>query len=254
MHRFAALLVLGVLAALPGCGGQGKDRVLVLVAASTREPVRELADAFTREHGTDIDLSADDSSKLANQVVHGASADLFLSANEEWATFVKDKGFAAETDLLLGNSLVLVVPRGNPAGVTRPDDLTGPKVKRVAVAGPTVPAGTYARQALRKLHLWDRLEAEHRVVSGENVRVTLAYVERAEAEAGVVYGTDARISAKAAVVYQFPPSSHAPIRYPLVLLRDGARRESARRFYDFLRSPRAAEVFKKYGFTWLAGG
>jgi molybdate transport system substrate-binding protein len=250
------LLVLASLLVSAGCGGPadgpGKGRVLVFVAASTREPVQELADAFSRQDGAQVELSADDSSKLATQVVHGVPADLFLSANEKWADYVRQEGYAAETTLLLGNTLVLVVPLGNPAGVGRPDDLTGPKVRRVAVAGPTVPAGLYARQALRALHVWPKLEGQHRVVSGENVRTTLVYVERGEAEAGVVYGTDARISDRVRQVYKFPAGTHDPVRYPLVLLKTGAGSEPARRFYDFLRSDRAAKTFTKYGFTWLA--
>jgi molybdate transport system substrate-binding protein len=251
MRRLGTLLLLG---ALTGCGGRGPEPVLALVAASTREPVQELADAFAREHGVPVEVSADDSSRLATQIAQGAPADLFLSANEEWADLVRDRGQQAERCLLLGNTLVLVVPQGNPAGVRAPEDLAGPRVQHVAVAGPTVPAGLYARAALRKLHLWDRLEEQRKVVSGENVRATLAYVERGEAEAGVVYRTDARISERVQKVYEFPAATHAPIRYPLVLLQRGAQRDPARRFFAYLRSEQAAKVFQKYGFTWLTGG
>jgi molybdate transport system substrate-binding protein len=253
MPRLTILLLLGVLAASAGCGGADKAPVHVLVAASTREPVQELADAFSREHGVKVALSAGDSSRLAMQIVHDAPADLFLSANEKWADYVREKGYAAETKVLLGNTLVLVVPRGNPASVKAPEDLVGPRVRRVAVAGPTVPAGIYAREALGKLRLWGRLEEQRRVLAGENVRATLVYVERGEAEAGIVYGTDARISERVRKVYEFPAATHAPVRYPLVLLKQGAASDAARRFNDYLRSGRAAKVFAKYGFTWLAG-
>src|SRR6185436_19773521 len=104
--------------------------------------------------------------------------------NEKWADFVKEKGFAHETKPLLGNTLVIVVPKENPAKVSKPEDLSGPAVKKIAVAGPTVPAGIYARQALTKLKLWDDLEQQKKIVPGENVRVALTYVERGETEAG----------------------------------------------------------------------
>jgi molybdate transport system substrate-binding protein len=135
--------------------------------------------------------------------------------------------------------------------VTGPRDLTGAEVRRVALAGPNVPAGIYARQALQKLRLWDALEKGRRVVSGENVRVTLAYVERGEVEAGIVYSTDARITKQVEQVHAFDPSTHDPIRYPLVLLQRGAGHAGARKFYDYLRSPGAGEVFRKYGFSVL---
>jgi molybdate transport system substrate-binding protein len=260
MRRTALGFGLAVLAAavsLLGCG-PGKDggtaksedgTVLALVAASTKDAVHEAAAAFTRETGTAVKLNADDSSKLATQIVNGAPADLFLSANTQWAEFVRDKGFVHESRPLLGNRLVLVVPVGNPAHVGGPQDLAAPAVHKVAVAGPNVPAGIYARQALTHLHLWDELERHKKIVSGENVRVALSYVERGEAEAGVVYATDAKITERVESVYPFAPSTHEPIVYPLVLLQTGARNEAARKFYDYLQSPKGTAVFQKYGFT-----
>jgi molybdate transport system substrate-binding protein len=225
--------------------------VVALVAASTKEAVREIAATFAKEGGGEVRISADDSSRLAQQITQGAPAHLYLSANEKWADFVKEKGFAEQTTLLLGNSLVVVVPRGNPAGIRKPQDLTRPEVKRLAVAGPTVPAGIYARQALRKLGLWGELEGN--VVSGENVRVTLVFVERGEVEAGIVYSTDAKISEQVEQVHEFDPSTHQPIHYPLVLLKAGRDHSAARRFFDYLQTPQATKVFQKYGFKRLGG-
>jgi molybdate transport system substrate-binding protein len=124
-------------------------------------------------------------------------------------------------------------------------------VKRLAVAGPTVPAGIYARQALKKLNVWDTLAADNKIVTGDNVRVTLTYVERGEAEAGIVYGTDAKISDEVELVYTFPAQTHDPIRYPLVLLKAGSASSSAQAFFDYLQSAKAKEMFGKYGFSLL---
>jgi molybdate transport system substrate-binding protein len=227
--------------------------VVAFVAASTKDAVQEIADAFTKERKVEVKINADDSSKLATQIVEGAPADVFLSANEKWADFVKDKGLAQETTPLLGNSLVIVVPAGNPAMVARPEDLTKSAVKRVAVAGSTVPAGIYARQALKKLGLWNALEKEKKAVPGDNVRVALTYVERGEVEAGVVYATDAKLTKKVEQVYTFDPSAHDPIRYPLVLLKERPRTRDGQAFFESLQSPAAAAVFRKYGFTVLGG-
>jgi molybdate transport system substrate-binding protein len=135
--------------------------------------------------------------------------------------------------------------------VARPADLTEGAVRWLALAGPAVPAGKYARQALQNLGLWDQLQTQHKVVSGEDVRRTLAYVERGEAEAGIVYATDARITDRVQAVYTFDPSTHAAVRYPLVLLKAGAENPAACRFFDYLLSPGSAAVFRKYGFTPL---
>jgi molybdate transport system substrate-binding protein len=237
-----------------GCSGTSeKPRpVVALIAASTKDAVQELAAKFTADTGVEVRLSAEDSSRLAEQIVNGAPADLFLSANQKWADHVRDKGFATEATVLLGNTLVLVVPRGNPAKVSAPADLVGASVRKLALAGPTVPAGIYGRQALTHLKLLSELEQQKKIVSGENVRVTLSYVERGEAEAGIVYGTDARITDLVEVVYTFETSSHDPVVYPLVLLKDAGQSPGARKFFDYLRGPTAAEVFRRYGFTPLA--
>jgi len=244
--------MVGVALAATSCGRGANDRdgaVLVLAAASTKEAVQEAAAVFRRDGGAEVTLQADDSSRLATQIVQGAPADLFLSANERWADFVKDKGFAQESMLLLGNRLVLIVPKGNPAHIAQPADLTRPAVRHVAVAGPTVPAGLYGRQALQKLGLWDDLEP--RIVAGQNVRVTLAYVERGEVEAGIVYATDARLTDRVETVHEFAADTHDPIRYPLVLLKAGQEHSAARRFYAFLQTAEAAAIFQKHGFTRL---
>src|SRR5947209_8058018 len=245
----ASLLGMTALLFLSGCGkgqnGQSESGpVLVFVATSTRDAVQEIATSFTEKSGVEVRISADASSRLATQIVRDAPADLFLSANDEWAEFVHHKGYAAEVRPLLGNALVLVVPEDNPARVAGPKDLTGSAVRRLALAGPTVPAGKYARQALEKLGLWDNLERQKKVVSGDDVRVALAYVERGEAEAGIVYATDARITGKVQQVYAFDPSTHDPVRYPLVLLETGREKEGVRKFYEFLQSSRAAKVFE----------
>jgi len=248
-----------LLLALLGCGRPPAPlapatagSVLVLVAASTKDAIQENATAFTQATGLVVKVNADDSSKLATQIVKDAPADLFLSANEKWADFVKDKGFAHETRPLLGNTLVIVVPQGNPAKVTKPADLNSPAVKKIAIAGPTVPAGIYARQALTKLQLWDNLEQQKKLVPGENVRVALTYVERGEVEAGIVYGTDARITTKVEAVCTFEPATHDKIVYPLVLLQAGQKNEAARKFYEYLQVPAATAIFQKHGFTRLA--
>ena len=97
----------------------------------------------------------------------------------------------------------------------------------------------------------ESLEADKKIVAGDNVRVTLTYVERGEVDAGIVYATDAKISDKVDLVYTFPAETHDVIRYPLVLLKAGNASASARSFYDYLQSPKAKDIFAKHGFSLL---
>lgn len=252
------LWAIGVLAALlAGCGAQeGREtrQLTVLVAASAREPAQELSGQFGREHGLDVRVVADDSAKLAQQVVAGAPAQVFLSAAEKWADYLAKQNLVAERRDLLGNQLIIVVPKDNPAKVHLPEDLLSTQVKRVALAGPAVPAGMYARQALTKLKLLATLDERKKIVSGEHVRAALAFAERGEVEAAIVYRSDAMVSGDVTPVYTFPADSHEPILYPLVLIQaegSEATDPAARELFDYFCRPASADVFRKHGFEWL---
>ncbi len=222
---------------------------LVLVAASAQEAIAEAAKEFHEDHPGEIKLSPGPSQALAKQVLEGAPADLFLSASEEWAKAVDKRGLAAKIVPLLGNELVLIVPKGNPAAVTGPDDLLLPRVRHLALAGEKVPAGEYARQALTHLKLYEKLVDAKKIVRGHDVRATLLLVERGEAEAGIVYATDARIAKDVEVVARFAADAHDPIVYPLVLTLEGAKRPHSQAFFDYLQTEAAGKIFAKHGFA-----
>ncbi len=232
--------------ALPGSAGAG---VLLLAAASAIDAATELAAAFEKKTGVRVRVSTGASNALAAQIIAGVPGEVFLSANPKWAGAVEEKGLALESRPLLTNRLVIVVPKGNPAGVASPADLLGAKVRRVALAGEKVPAGMYAEQALRHAKVYDRLLKDNRIARGQDVRVALRYVETGEAEAGVVYATDARSSGKVVVVSTFPPESHEQVVYPLVLLKSSGDAATGRKLFNFLTSPEALAVFEKHGFA-----
>ncbi len=223
----------------------------ILVAASTQDAVAEIARAFEKKTGVKIVISPGPSNALANQIINGAPADLYLSANRQWAEKVRTEGLAADVRPLLGNGLVIVVPRGNPAKIAAPADLAKQPVRRIALAGEKVPAGIYAQQSLEKLQLYRRLAGQRKIVRGEDVRAALGYVERGEVEAGIVYATDAKLSTKVTAVYTFDPQTHAKIVYPLVLTKRGKRNPAATKFEAYLLSDKAAAVFAQFGFTRL---
>ena len=244
------LLAAGV--CLGGCGrGQAPAPVRVLAAASTADAVRDVAAAFTAKSGIDVEVSAAGSNALANQILAGAPADVFLSAGTEWAGAVEKSGLAVASRPLLTNEIVLVTRLGA-AGVASPADLRGDTVRRVALAGEAVPAGVYAEQSLRAAGLYEALVSSDRVARGDDVRQALFYVETGEAEAGIVYATDAAASDKVKVVYTFPAETHEPIVYPAVLLK--CEGDGGQRFYDFLGGEVAAAIFRKHGFVPAAGG
>jgi molybdate transport system substrate-binding protein len=220
----------------------------ILVAASAKNAIEAVAAQFEKETGNPVVVSAGPSNALANQIISGGKADLFLSANKQWAEAVADAGQSVRQRALLTNDLVLVVPKGNPAAVNSPDDLNSDRVRKIALAGEKVPAGMYAHEALTALTLFDNLERSKKIVRGHDVRSTLTYIERGEADAGIVYSTDAKMSQDVEVVYTFDPATYERIIYPLMLLEAADGNPAAVRFFDYLGSPPAEQVFRRYGF------
>jgi molybdate transport system substrate-binding protein len=231
----------------PAPAGQS---VTLLVAASTQNAVKEIAAKFTKETGIDVKVSAAGSNTLATQIINGAPADVYLSADQLWADTLQKKGLVATMRPLLSNDLVLIVPNGNPAGVNTPKDLLDAKVTHVAIAGEKVPCGIYAKQALSALDVYDALEKADKIARGADVRGTLTYVERGEADAGIVYSTDAAISKDVTTVYTFDPKTYDKVVYPLVLLKNAPNAAGAKQLYDYLGGDEAHAIFEKYKFRF----
>src|SRR5262245_44914166 len=190
-------------------------------AASTKDVVESLAEQYAKASKHAVKVNPGSSNTLAGQIIAGAPADLFLSASQEWADKVTEAKLSSQQVKLLTNKLVLVVPKGNPAGVKEPKDLNKAAVKKVALAGEKVPAGKYADQSLAKLGLLDGLVKDKKIVRGQDVRTALAYVERGEVEAGIVYSTDLFAARNVAQVHEFDSALHGEIVYVLVLLKHG---------------------------------
>ncbi len=235
-------------------GNNSQHKLTISAAASTREAMEAICDAFTKSSGIQVSVNSGGSNALAAQILSGAPADLFLSANEKWAKEVKKTNLAEISTRLLTNRLVIAVPKGNPGGVHQPVDLLSDKVTKLALAGENVPAGMYADQALVKLELLQPLTNAGRIVRGADVRATLSYLERGEAEAGVVYSTDVKAGTNVEVAYEFDAELHDEIVYILVLLQRGGANPAARKLYDYLQSPASDRIFQQYGFTRLASG
>jgi molybdate transport system substrate-binding protein len=230
---------------------RGEDTVVVFAAASTTNALDEIKAEFTKDSGVTIETNYAASSTLAQQILNGADAHVFISADLKWAEHLASKEQVARQRNLLGNRLVVVVPVDSQLKIARPEDLLDARVEHVALGETeSVPAGRYAKQALVKLNLWDRLAAK--VVAGEDVRQTLAHVETANAEAGIVYATDAAISKKVKVACEISEKLSDPIRYPVVLLKHAQDHSAAKTFYDYLGGDKAVKIFEKYGFTVLS--
>ena len=253
--KFLAILTLLVpVAVRPVLAGAYPSQPLsVYAAASLANALDELGTAYRNAGGRRVVFSYASSAVLARQIEAGAHADLYISADTAWMTYLQSRRLidAASRRDLLGNTLVLIAPADSPLRLAIAPHfplalaLAG---GRLAMGDPdSVPAGRYARTALERLGVWSALSGH--LALTDNVRSALVFVARGEAPLGIVYQTDARSEPRVRIVDIFPASLHAPIVYP-VALTAGAQAD-ARPLLDFLCGAAAARVFRKHGFVPL---
>lgn len=247
---FTLLVAISLVAFLPGrVAATSRAPIVVLAASSLTETLQAVAGAWTAKGHPAVTFSFDASSRLAKQVEAGVPADAFFSADTDWMDFVDRKGLIDPSTRknLLGNTLVAVVPRASSIVVTGPADLAKPEIRHLALAGENVPAGKYARAALAALGAWDGVKS--RVVSGDNVRSVLGWVATGEAEAGVVYGTDARVASSLKVAFTFPSTAYPAIVYPVAVLKNAPQATHAAAFLAYCASAEGMAVFAAAGFS-----
>jgi len=234
---------------LGGCREQKRTTLTLSAAASLKDAMVEIEAAYKKDHGNvDFRDNFGSSGTLAMEIENGAPVDAFLSAASGPMDDLETKGIIAPgtRQNLLRNSLVLIAPRDS--RLKDFDGLADKSVRSIAVGDPaSVPAGHYGEQALAALHLSDKLRA--RLVLGKDVRQVLTYVETGNADAGIVYATDAQTSGQVRVVAVAPESSHDPIVYPAAVLKASRNNEGARKFIEYLGSSAAKAIFIKHGFT-----
>jgi molybdate transport system substrate-binding protein len=151
---------------------------------------------------------------------------------------------------LLSNQLVIIVRADSKLAISSPKDLLKSNVKRIALAEPaSVPVGVYSSKYLIDQGLWDRVRSK--IVPVQDVRATLASAESGNVDAGFVYKTDAAASKKVKIVYEVPVDKGPKITYAIAIVKESKRKEAARDFMNYLRSPSAKDTFKTYGFVVL---
>lgn len=224
----------------------------VSAAVSLTEALEAVARAYASAGGRPVRFNFAGSNVLARQLVNGAPADLFISADEAQMDVAMAAGVidgATRVDLLANRLAVIARPERLEIGDVRA--LLGPGVRRVAIGDPAaVPAGVYARQYLEAVGLWDALQAK--LVPVGNVRAAVAAVENGSADAAIVYETDAAV-ARTAVTRVVVSGAGAPrVVYPAAIVAGSRQRESAAHFLAFLRGSDASEIFRRYKFTPLA--
>nr|WP_255464042.1 MULTISPECIES: molybdate ABC transporter substrate-binding protein [unclassified Herbaspirillum] len=223
--------------------------LVVSAAASLTNAFKELAQSFEQQNpGVKVITNFGASDILMRQIVRGAPADVFASADQA----AMDKAVAekavnpATRKNFAANQIVLIVPHDSKLQPAALADLSQPGYQRIALGNPaSVPFGRYTKTALESAGLWQQLQAK--AVMAENVRTSLDYVARGEVDAGFVFATDAAVMPdKVRVAIRIP--SDSPATYPIAATAGSRHQELADKFIAHVLSPAGQAVLARYGF------
>jgi molybdate transport system substrate-binding protein len=257
-----AIAALAAAMALAGCGSSSKTNasstpaagtgssasvtgtITVLAASSLTGTFNQLGQMFqTANPGTTVKFSYGGSDTLAAQITQGAPADVFAAASPATMKTVTDAGDAKGTPQnFVKNQLVIAVAPGNPKKITSLKDLTDPTLK-VVLCAPTVPCGSAATKAEQAAGLTVKPVSE-----AQDVKSALTPVELGEADAALVYRTDAKAAAGKVDAVEFPESAGAINEYPIVALKNAPNAAGARAWVSYILSPEAQAVLIAAGF------
>jgi len=224
--------------------------ITVSAASSLKVPLEVLRVEFEKMNpDVAITYNFGSSGSLQQQIVNGAPVDVFISAAARQMDELDSCGLIVTESrfILARNTLVLITPAGSPelAGF---EELSSADIKKIAAGEPrSVPAGTYAMDLLGHLGLIDAVK--DKLVYAKDVRQVVVYVETGNADAGIVYGSDAAGSQAVRVVAEAPEGSHRKIAYSAAIVRASTQTALAAVFLDFLKSPAATVCFQSAGFV-----
>jgi molybdate transport system substrate-binding protein len=225
--------------------------ITVSAAISLKNAFEEIGKIFEKKHpGTKVRFNFSASGDLARQIEAGAPVDLFASAAQKDMDDIDQKGLITSGSRMnfAGNSVVLVKPATSRIRIELFEDLQKPEVKKIVIGNPkSVPAGRYAEEVLKYLHL--REAVRDKLVFAEHVRQALDYVARNEVDAAMVYSTDAMIRPKEVrIVTKAPDRSHQPIVYPIGIVKESKNHSLAKEFITLVLSTEGKNLLRKYGF------
>ncbi len=248
-------LALGLPAIAAAADAPAATNLNVFAAASLREAFSAIGKQFEADNHVTVRFNFAGADMLANQIVQGAPADVFASANEAWITYLQERGQLASTPHVFArNRLTIIVPKNNPAGILRPQDLANAGVKLVFEA-PTVPLGKYSRDALASMSADPAYGAdfaanvERNVVSNElDVKAVATKIAAGEGDAGFVFVTDVPPIAASVSTVAVPSEYAPPAIYPIAVVKGSASPDLAAKFIAYVLSPAGQAVLRQRGF------
>lgn len=220
--------------------------IVVSAAASLKNCLEEILPEYEKQSGDTILLNLGGSGTLRAQIEKGAPVDLFISANQQNVNMLIDKNIVKKENAhdFLSNVLILVKSSFSKTNINSIEELKNSDVY-VAIGNPeTAPVGVYTLQALKNLGIFDTLNAE-KIIYAKDVTATAQYVDMGEVDFGIIYDSDKNRMKNPVVIESFPADSHDKIIYSLALMNNNKETE---KLFEFLKTEKSRETFKKHGF------
>lgn len=215
--------------------------ITVFAAASLQDTFTEIGkEVMAANPGLKVTFNFGSSGTLSQQLVSGAPADVFAAANT--STMTSAAAVMDASQLFTHNSLVIVVPKGNPAGIKGLSDFTNASLK-IALCDPSAPCGSAAQSVFKKANLTAAPDT-----LGQDVKATLNLVTSGEVDAAMVYKTDAIAAGDKVQTITFPEASSAINDYPIATVKDTKNPDAAKAFVDYVLSPAGQKVLTGAGF------
>jgi molybdate transport system substrate-binding protein len=242
--RLSLLII--ALVALSACGrGSAQGELIVSAAASLTDAFREVESAFEDVNpDVDVVLNLGASSALREQILEGAPADVFASANTSNMNQVAEAGGVdGEPEIFVTNLLQIAVPTGNPAGVTGLQDFARDELL-IGLCAEDVPCGEFGREALASAGVTPAIDTNE-----TDVRALLTKIEAGELDAGITYVTDVMSTGGTVEGIEIPEENNVVAEYPIAALAAAPNPEAAAAFVEFVLSDDGQAILTGYGFS-----
>jgi molybdate transport system substrate-binding protein len=224
------------------------EEIRISAAASMTDSLKELISQYSQDHPeTKLLANFASSGALVKQVMAGAPADIYISANPKWMDYLDQNGMVvtASRQILVHNQLVVV--GWSNSVIHKFLDLLS--LERIAIGSPqTTPVGKYSQQALTAAGIYPQLVAERKLIMAKDVRQALMYADRGEVDGAFVYRTDALLAQKAFILLDVPQELYPPVVYPVALTTSAGTNDEAKKFLAYLLGAEARQIFHHYGF------
>ncbi|MDO4259183.1 MAG: molybdate ABC transporter substrate-binding protein [Actinomycetaceae bacterium] len=252
MRRSPALVCAGLLCLLSACSAgpaagtqseSARTTVTIFAAASLKDSFGALETDFERDNPqVDIVLDLQGSQDLVSALEEGAQADVVATANRDTMDKLQSGGLVGAVQNFAANTLTIIVPKGNPAGVSGMDaSLEG---KKLVICAPEVPCGNATKRLAKELGISLNPVSEEQKVTDVRGKVASG-----EADAGIVYRTDAFAEKNSVEEIAIPGSEKVKNIYPIAVLKNSASHGWAQKWVDYVLSERGQHTLREYGFS-----